>query len=139
MSVRHSGPSQYKLTRALNTSSWNSTISFMKIPKKPELFFRSFFQLVGDLSELREKDYADLKMTRIQQQAKLQAIAEKKVSKGDFLWWVLIEWYPKDTETLNHSFMYSVVSLLSNIYQFIAMHLFWVGRYLLADYIQTFW
>jgi hypothetical protein len=43
---------------------------------------RSFFQLVGDLSELREKDYADLKMTRIQQQAKLQAIAEKKISKG---------------------------------------------------------
>lgn len=41
----------------------------------------SFFQLVGDLSELREKDYADLKLTRLQQQAKLQEIAEKKISK----------------------------------------------------------
>ena len=36
------------------------------------------------MSELREKDYADLKMTRLQQQAKLLAIAEKKVSKGKF-------------------------------------------------------
>jgi hypothetical protein len=36
------------------------------------------------MSELREKDYADLKMTRLQQQAKLLAIAEKKVSKGRF-------------------------------------------------------
>ena len=43
------------------------------------LSYRSFFQLVGDLSELREKDYADLKKTRIQQQLKLQ---EKKISKG---------------------------------------------------------
>ena len=34
---------------------------------------------MGDLSELREKDYADLKQTRIQQQQKMQ---EKKVSKG---------------------------------------------------------
>ena len=40
---------------------------------------RSFFQLVGDLSELREKDYADLKQTRVQQQQKM---LEKKVSKG---------------------------------------------------------
>ena len=44
---------------------------------------RFFLQLVGDLSELREKDYADLKQARVQQQQQQQQLQDSEVSKGN--------------------------------------------------------
>ena len=43
------------------------------------MFFRSFFTLVGDMSEIKDKNYADVSGTK----GGLKLIEDKKMSKGN--------------------------------------------------------